>query len=134
MKAAMKAKQTAASGGRLGLGGIPIAQAAAPRPAPLRVDEQGREVDAQGNIIEKPKPQIFKVGGFNHCHLWTSCCWKYTSTPFTLMVLCHAFRSIVTRLAEKSHMGINCLKEISSAYKDSTIQEGIILLARPEHT
>lgn len=62
-------QQTAAPGGRLGLGGIPIAQPSAPRPAPLRVDDQGREIDAQGIVIERPKPQIFKVGAPHLGHL-----------------------------------------------------------------
>ena len=60
-------------GARLGLGGLPIAQPTAPRPAPLRIDDQGREIDADGKVIERLKPQIFKVNSLLICGLITPC-------------------------------------------------------------
>ena len=42
---------------RFGLGGVPIAQPAS-RPAPLRIDDKGREIDAQGNVVQKPKDTL----------------------------------------------------------------------------
>lgn len=57
-----------ASTTRLGLGGVPITQPKVSRPAPLRVDDQGREIDAQGNIIQKPKDPLstLKVSCFRY--------------------------------------------------------------------